>query len=131
MAIVAEAEKNQIVLINRLTALAGDGVQLVFVLLRCDLRIDFAAHTHDRFLRNSSRHKKILARHSEVALRIIRRHATLVSKSEADRLPWKIMRIHCNPGIHRSRRLPAGERDSKFVALHNGFASLLENDGSG
>src|SRR6266513_3168811 len=42
MAIVAEAEKNQIVLINWLTAPRGDGVQLVFVLLRCDLRIDFA-----------------------------------------------------------------------------------------
>ena len=47
MAIVAEAEKNQIVLINWLTAPGGDGVQLVFVLLRCDLRINFAAHTHD------------------------------------------------------------------------------------
>src|SRR5215216_7807106 len=130
MAIVAETEKNQIVLINWLTALGGDGVQLVFVLLRCDLRIDFAAHTHDRFLRNSSRHKKIFARHSEVALRIIQRHATLVSEGEADRLPWKIMRIHCNPGVNRSRSLPARERDSKIVALRNSFARLLENDGS-
>ena len=39
MAIVTEAEKNQIVLINWLTAPRGDGVQLVFVLLRCDLPI--------------------------------------------------------------------------------------------
>jgi hypothetical protein len=47
MAVVAEAEENQIVLINSFTALSGDGVQLVLVLLRCDLRIDFATHTHD------------------------------------------------------------------------------------
>src|SRR5437867_4409605 len=107
MAIVAETQKNQIVLINWLTAPRGDGVQLVFVLLRCDLRIDFAAHTHDRFFRNGSRHKKIFARHSEVALRIIRRYATLVSEGEADELPRKIMRIHRNPGINRGWCVPA------------------------
>src|SRR6266403_5678820 len=107
MAIVAETEKNQIVLINSLTAPGSDGVQLVFVLLRCDLRIDFAAHTHDRFLRNGSRHKKIFARHSEVALRIIRRHATLVSEREPNRLPRKIMCVDRNPGINRSWCVPA------------------------
>ena len=46
MAIIAEAEKNQIVLINELTAICRQGVELVFVLLRCDFRINFAAHTH-------------------------------------------------------------------------------------
>src|SRR6266576_4082441 len=106
MAIVADAEKNQIMLINWLIALGSDGVQLVFVLLRCDLWINFAAHTHDRFLRNGSRHKKIFSRHSEVALRIIRRHATLVSEGETDRLPWKIMRIHRNPCVNRGRSVP-------------------------
>src|SRR6476646_2558538 len=90
MAIVAETEKNQIVLINWLTTPGGDGVQLVFVLLRCDLRINFATHTHDRFFRDGSRHKKIFARHSEVALRIIRRNATLVSEGETDRPPRTI-----------------------------------------
>src|SRR5882757_8091010 len=107
MPIVAETEKNQIVLINWLTAPGGDGVQLVFVLLRCDLRIDFAAHTHDRFFRNGRRNKKIFARHSEVALWIIRRHATLVSEGEADRLPRKIMRLRRNSGVNRGWCVPA------------------------
>src|SRR4029077_13712734 len=107
MAIVAETEKNQIVLINWLTTPGGDGVQLVFVLLRCDLRINFAAHTHDRFFRDGSRHKKIFARHSEVALRITRRNATLVSEGETDRLPRKIMRLRCYSGVNRGWCVPA------------------------
>src|SRR5437763_7318860 len=107
MAIVAEAEKNQVVLINRLTPISGNGVQLVFVLLRCDLRINFAAHTHDRFLRNGSRHKKIFARHSEVALWIVRRHATFVSEREPNPIPRKIMRLRRNPGVNRRWSVPA------------------------
>jgi hypothetical protein len=80
---------------------------LFFVLLRCDLRIDFAAHTHDRFLRNASRQKKIFMRHFEVALRIIRRHATLVSKREVNPVPRKITRLRCNPGVNRCWSVPA------------------------
>src|SRR4029453_5038207 len=107
MAIVAEAEKNQIVLINSLTALGGDGVQLVFVLLRCDLRINFAAHTHDRFFRNVSRHKKIFARHSEVALGITWGHATIVPDREATPPPRKITRLRRTPGVNRRWSVPA------------------------
>ena len=106
MAIVAKAEKNQVVLINSLTAFYRDGVQLVFVFLRRDWRINFAAHTHDRFLRNGSRHKKIFARHSEVALWIIGRHATLVSEREPNRFPWKITRFCRDPGVNRRWSVP-------------------------
>src|SRR6516225_3364657 len=107
MAVVAKAEKNQIVLINWFTALDDDGGQFVFVLLRCDLRIYFAAHTHDRFLRDGRRHEKVFARHSEVALRIIRCHATLVSKSEPNSIPPKIMRLRRNPGVNGRWSVPA------------------------
>jgi hypothetical protein len=107
MAIVAEAEKNQIVLINWLIALGGDYGKLVFVLLRCDLRINFTAHAQDRFLGNASRHKKIFARHSEVALRIIRPHATLASEREANPIPPKIMRLRRNPRANRRWSVPA------------------------
>src|SRR4029453_9619950 len=107
MAIIAEAEKNQIVLVNELTATCSKGAQLVFVLLRCDLRINFAAHAHDRFLRNGSGHQKIFARHSEVALWIIRRHATLVSEREPTRFPWKITRFCGDPSVNRRWSVPA------------------------
>src|SRR6516162_8817333 len=107
MAIWAEAEKNQIVLINWLAAPGRDCSQLVFVLLRGDLRINFAAHAHDRFLRNGSRHKKIFARHSEVALWIIGRHATLVSEREPNRFPWKITRFCRDPSVNRRWSVPA------------------------
>src|SRR5215471_7196545 len=127
MTLIAEAEKNQVVLINSLTVFGSDGIQLVFVLLSCKLRIDFAAHTHDRFFRNASRHKKIFARHSEVALWIIRRHATLVSKREANRLPRKIMCLRCDPVVNRCWSVSARERDPKFVALSDSFVPLFED----
>ena len=70
MSIVAEAEKNQVVLINWFAVLSGNRVELLFVFVRGDLRINFASHSHDRFLGNGCRRKEIFARHSEVALRI-------------------------------------------------------------
>src|SRR5215831_15129153 len=131
MAIVAKAEKNEVVLINSLTALDGDGVQLVFIFLRCDLRIDFAMHTHDRCLRNGSRYKKIFARHSEVALRIIRRDATLVSEGEPNPIPRQIMSLGRNSGVDWRRSVPARERDPKLAAFRDCFARLLENERGG
>src|SRR5262245_22418873 len=76
-------------------------------------------------------HKKIFARHPEVALRIIRRHATLISKSKANRLPRTIMRLCRNPAINRGWRVAARERDPKLVALGDASARLLQNEGSG
>src|SRR5262245_28806930 len=131
MAIVAKAEKNYVVLINSLTAFYRDVVQLVFVLVCCDLWIDFAAHTHDRFFRNGSRHKKIFARHSEVALRIIRRHATLVSKGEPNPIPREIVPLGRNSSVNRRWSVPARERDPKFVAPDDSFARLFENERRG
>ena len=43
MTIIAQAEKNQVVPINWFAVLSGHEIELVFVLLRRDLRINFAA----------------------------------------------------------------------------------------
>src|SRR5205809_3090245 len=110
MSIVAEAEKNQVVLIRWFAVLSGNGVELLFVLVRGDLRINYAPHSHDRFLGNGCRRKKIFARHSEVALRIIGRHATLVSERKPNPTPRQVARLPRNPGVNRSGRLPARER---------------------
>jgi|SRR6516165_6908517 len=128
MSIVAEAEKNQVVLINWFAVLSGNAVELLFVLVRGDFRINFAPHSHDRFLRNGGRRKKIFARHSEVALRIVRGHAPLVSKREANFIPRKIMGLGCNSRVHGCRRVPARECNPELVALSNSFVRLLENE---
>ena len=47
MAIVPEAEKNQIMPVNRFASLRGQKIELILVFLRRDLRIDFTAHTQD------------------------------------------------------------------------------------
>ena len=47
VSIVPEAEKNQIMAVNRFASLRGDKVELVLILLRRDLWIDLTAHTQD------------------------------------------------------------------------------------
>src|SRR5215470_7413943 len=73
-------------------------------------------------------HKKIFARHSEIALWIVRRHTTFVAECEANRLPAKITPSRRNARVNRRGRLPAREGDPKFVALSDGFARLLKNE---
>ena len=107
MAVVAEAQKNQIMLINWLASPRGDCVELLFVLLRCDLGINFSAHAHDRFFGHAGRHEKIFARHSKVALGILGWNATFVSEREPNLIPWKIARLRRNPGVNRRGRIPA------------------------
>jgi hypothetical protein len=47
VAIVPEAEKNQIMPVNRFASLRGQKIELILVFLRRDLWIDFTAHTQD------------------------------------------------------------------------------------
>ena len=47
MTIVAQAQQNQVVLVSRFTALCRQKIEIVLVLLRRDLGIDFTAHTHN------------------------------------------------------------------------------------
>ena len=47
MAIVPEAEKNQIVPVNRFASLRSQKVEVILLFLRRDLWIDFSAHTQD------------------------------------------------------------------------------------
>jgi hypothetical protein len=47
VAIVPEAEKNQIMPVNRFASLRGQTIELILVFLRRGLWVDFAAHTQD------------------------------------------------------------------------------------
>ena len=82
------------------------------------------------FVGNGCRRKEIFARHSEVALRIRRRHAPLISKREANFFPRKIMHLGGNPRVHRCRCVPARECNPERVALANSFVRLLKNESS-
>src|SRR5207248_10227961 len=102
---------------DQFSTLPSKPIKVVLIFLGGDLRIEFAAHPHDRFFRDRPGHEKRLARHSEIALRIVRRHATLVAKGKADTLPRKVSR---NPGefrINRQRRVASRQRNSEFVAF--------------
>src|SRR5262249_39017501 len=81
--------------------------------------------------RNGSRYKQIFARHSKVALRIIRRYATLVSEGEPNPIPRQIMSLGRNSGVDRRRSVPARECDPKLAAFRDCFARLLENERGG
>src|SRR5438094_8144908 len=87
MPIIPQAEQNQVVSIDGFTALRRQNIEMIFIFSRCELRIDFTAQASNRFFRNSSRHKKSLLGHSEVALRLIRRDATFVAESDSTQLP--------------------------------------------
>src|SRR5881397_2445199 len=115
MTIIAQAEKNQIVRVNWFAAFAGHKVELVFVLLRRDLRIDFAAHAQDRFFRNGSRRKKSFPRHPEVALFIVGWNTALISERDTNQVPRQIMRDRRKPRVNRPRRVSARERNAKLV----------------
>ncbi|HEY2626784.1 MAG TPA: hypothetical protein VGI41_08555 [Candidatus Udaeobacter sp.] len=49
MAIVAQAEQNQVVSVNVFAALCRQEIKLILVFPRGDFRIGFTAHSHDRF----------------------------------------------------------------------------------
>jgi hypothetical protein len=78
----SQAEKNQIVSINWFAVLSGHEIELVFVLLRCNLRINFAVHAQNRFSRDPSRRQKSFPGHFEIALWTVWWHATLVSERD-------------------------------------------------
>jgi hypothetical protein len=71
MAIVAQAEQNQVVSVNVFAALCRQEIKLILVFPRRDFRIDFTAHSHNRFFGNGGRDKERFARHPEIALRVI------------------------------------------------------------
>ena len=56
------------------------------------------------------------ARHAEVALRIVRRHAALVAEANHDAAPVEALQLG-EARIDRLRRRAAGERDRKPPAL--------------
>src|SRR6266481_2924124 len=101
MTIIPQAEKNQVVSINWFGVLSGHEIELVFVLLRCNLRINFAAHPQNGFFRNRSRRQKSFPGHFEIALRIVWWHATLVSERDTNQVPWQIMANRRQPRVNR------------------------------
>jgi len=62
-------------------------------------------------------------------LRIIWRHAALISEREQNLIPRKIMSLPRNSGVNRRRRVSSWKRDPKFAALDDRFARLLEDEG--
>src|SRR5437763_2795901 len=104
---------------------------MALVFLRRDFRIDFTAHAQYGCFRDARRHEKSFPSHTKVALWIIGSHAPLISKGDTNRVPRKIVSIGCDAGVNRSRRVPARERDSEFVAFANSFARLLKDKVSG
>jgi hypothetical protein len=131
VAIITQAEKNQIVRINWFAALAGHEIELVLILLRRNLRINFTAHTQNRFFRNPSRRQKSFPGHPEVALRIIRWHTALISKRDTNQVPRQLMRDRCKPGVNRPRSVPTRKCNPEFVAFGNSSARLFKNEVSG
>ena len=107
MTIIAKAEKNQVVPINWFTSLPGHEIEMLFVLLRRDFRINLAAHPQNRFFRNPSRRQKSFPGHSEVALWIVRWHAALIAESDTNQVPRQIMRDRCKPRVNRPRSVSA------------------------
>src|SRR2546430_14245748 len=99
--------------------------------MRCDLRINFAAHPQNRCFRNGSRRQKRFPSHPEVALLIVRWHAALVAKRDTTQLPRQIMSDGRNSSINRPRSVPAGEGNPEFVALAKSFVRLFENEAGG
>src|SRR5207253_10065306 len=126
--IVAQAQQNQVVLVSRFTALCRQKIEIVLVFLRRDLRIDFTAHTHNRFFRNRGGRQKSFTRHSEVALSIIRRYATLVSERDSSQLPRQIVRDRGKPGVNRDRSIPAREGNPELVAFAKSLVRLVKNE---
>jgi hypothetical protein len=108
MSIVTQAEQNQVVPINAFPPLSRQNVEMSFVLLRCGLRIEFAAHPRNRFFRNRCRHKQRVVGHSEVALWIIRWDAAFVAESDSNQLPWQIASDLREPRVHRPWSISTG-----------------------
>jgi hypothetical protein len=104
---------------------------MVLVFLRCDLRINFAAHAQNRFFRNCGWRQESFARHPEVAVFIIRWHAALVSERDVNQLPRQIMRDPGKPRVNWQWRVSARERNPEFVAFANSFVRLFKNEVSG
>ena len=128
MTIISQAEKNQVVSINWFGVLSGHEIELVFVLLRCNLRINFPAHAQNRFSRNPSRRQKSFPSHFEIALRIVWWHATLVSERDTDQVPRQIVPERRKPRVNRPRSVPARECDPESVAFANSFVRLFKNE---
>src|SRR5213593_2100026 len=74
------------------STLAGHEIELLFVLPRRDLRINFATHAENRFFWNGSGRQKSFPGHSEVALLIVGWNAAFVSKRNASQVPRQIVR---------------------------------------
>src|SRR6266403_5505493 len=131
MTIIPQAEKNQVVSINWFGVLSGHEIELVFVLLRCNLGINFAAHAQNRFFRNPSRRQKSFPGHFEIALWIVWWHATLVSERDTDQVPRQIVPERRTPRVNRPRSVPARECDPESVAFANSFVRLFKNEVGG
>ena len=101
---------------------------MILVLTGCDLRIDFAAHARNGFFRNGGGHEENLLGHPEVALWVIRWHATFIAKCDANQLPWQIAGNRREPRVNRPRGIAARESNPEFVPLANRFARLIDDE---
>src|SRR4051812_3801550 len=128
MAVIAHAEQNKIVAINRFAALRRQKIEAVLIFLGGKLRIDFASNPGDRFLRDRGQDKERFARHSEVALLISRRHAAFVAESEINAVPWKLAPDAGKLCVNRPRRISAGKCDPKLIAFGQGSSRLSQNE---
>src|ERR1700739_4362788 len=100
--------------INLFAALGRDQVDIVLVFLRCNAWLNFAAHSQNGFLRNGRGNKQVFARHSKVALLIIRRNTPLVTESDQYVIPGPLAPDACDLRVYRAWRVAAGERNPKF-----------------
>ena len=114
--------------LNWFPALGSQKIDMVLIFLRGNLRLDLAAHPHNRFFRNGCRHKECFARHPKIALRLIRRNAPFIAEGDQNFFPRKTVGDPCDLGINRARCVSAGKRDPKLVPLRQRFVPKIGNE---
>src|SRR6266576_3025106 len=127
MAIITQAEQNQVVSIDGFAALRCQSIEMIFIFTGRNLRVDFTAHARNRFFRDSCGHEETFMGHPKVALWVVRWHAAFVAETDLNQLPWQIACDRREPCVNRPRRIPARERNAKLVALAKRLARLLDD----
>src|SRR5258707_842828 len=89
MSIVAQSEQDQIVPIHLFVTLASQGIELFFIFLSGDLRVDFAAHAEDHLIRDLGGDQKTLTSHPIVALIIVRWNTAFIAEGDSGLVPWE------------------------------------------
>src|SRR6266496_5613442 len=127
MAVIPQAEQNQVVSIGGLAALCRQNLEMIFIFTGCNLRVDFTAHACNRVFGNCCGHEENFMGHPEVALRVIRWHAAFVAESDLNQLPWQIACDRREPCVNRPWRIPARERNPELVALAKRLVRLIDD----